>query len=301
MPSASRAWAVSLTPFLADGMLDEAGLTRHLGRLAETGIGVYVGSSNAGEGFTLSPEERERVFDIAVKALRGLVPVRSGGCEPQSLRAAISELQAAEHAGLDAAHLFPLDTGHAGPPRVKEIEHYYRSVIESTSINIEISNYPAMGYSLPLTLVGRLLEDYPQLVGVRDAGGETGYLRELVALCRGRAEVHTGGIRNLLSALHHGSQGFISAEANLAPRLAVSVMQAWDRGDAPGLRDAHERLWQLHELVNRFGGSEGRGIKPLLNRLGHPGGALRVPRIPISGEELDAMAMAFAALDLGGA
>ena len=109
----------------------------------------------------------------------------------------------------------------------------------------------------------RLLDAYPRLVAVRDAGGEPGYLRELAALCRGRAEVHTGGVRNLLTALHHGSQGFLSSEANLAPALAVAVVKAFEARDFVALHEMHGHLFRLHEFVNRFGGSAGRGMKPL--------------------------------------
>lgn len=295
------AWVVSLTPFDADGALDTAALRLHLLRMAEADIGVYVGSSNAGEGFSLAAEERDAVFTVAAQTLRGRVSVRSGGCEPQSLRAAVAELLAAQRAGLDAAHLFPLDTGHAGPPRPAEIERYYRTAIESVTIPIEISNYPAMGYALPLPLVTQLLAVYPQVVAVRDAGGEPSYLRALAAICQGRASLTTGGIRNLMTALHHGSQGFLSSEANLAPALAVAVLRAFESGDQPALHESHDHLFRLHEFVNRFGGSASRGLKPLLNHLQLPGGALRAPRLPLVGQELADMIAAYGALRLPGA
>lgn len=301
MPVRTQAWVVSLTPFDARGALDEPAFRRHLQRMALAGIGVYVGSSNAGEGFALSPDERERVFIIAEQELRGRVPVRAGGCEPQSLASALEQVLAAQRAGLDAAHLFPLDTGHAGAPRPGEIEHYYRSVIEAVNIDVVISNYPAMGYTLPLPLVRRLLEVCPQLIAVRDAGADPSYLRDLVALCRGRAEVDTGGVRNLLTAMHHGSQGFLSSEANLAPSLGVAVVSAFDAGDFSRLHEMHGHLFRLHEFVNRFGGSAGRGIKPLLNHLGLPGGTLRAPRQALEGSELAEMIAAYTALDLPGA
>jgi 4-hydroxy-tetrahydrodipicolinate synthase len=293
-----QAWAVSITPFDAAGALDVPALRAHFARLRAAGIGVYVGSSNAGEGFTLSEAERDTLFGVAAEELKGRVPVRAGGCEPQSVAAAQAYLRAAARAGLDAAHLFPLDTGHAGPPTPAEIERYYAEVLASADLPVVVSNYPAMGYALTPELVARLLARHPQIVAVRDAGGDTGYLRQLVALCAGRAAVYTGGIRNLAAALFHGSQGFLSAEANLAPALAVEVMQAFADGDLPRLRQAHERLWRLHQFVNKFGGSAGRGIKPLLAQLGLPGGSLRSPRIALDTGEQAAMRAAWQALAL---
>lgn len=293
-----QAWVVSITPFTQAGALDEAGLRAHFARLRSAGIGVYVGSSNAGEGFTLSGSERDRLFEIAAEELKGRVPVRAGGCEPQSVAAARSYLRAAARAGLDAAHLFQLDTGHAGPPRLGEIEHYYAELIGEAELPIVISSYPKMGYELSPELAANLLTRYPQIVAFRDAGDDANKVREYAAICRGRAAFYTGGIRNLASALFHGSEGFLSAEANLAPALAVSVLRAFAAGDTARLRDAHDRLWQLHQFVNIFGGAAGRGIKPLLNALGLPGGALRSPRLPLSAAEQKSMLDAWRRLDL---
>lgn len=297
-PPSFQAWVVSITPFDREGRLDEDGLRGHLARMRAAGVGVFVGSSNAGEGFALTNEERARVFRIAAEELKGQVPVRAGGCEPQSVAAAVDYLQAAADAGLDGAHLFPLDTGHAGVPRPAEIERYYCQCLDSAGLPVEISNYPALGYGLPLELAQRLLQQYPLLTALRDAGTDTAYLRGLSAICKGRATLITGGIRNLMTALFHGSQGFLSSEANLAPALAVDVLRAYAAGDLPKLQASYAQLYQLHEFVNRFGGSAGRGIKPLLTRLGLPGGSLRAPRIALAGRELDDMVAAWQTLGL---
>jgi len=289
---------VSLTPFDAHGALDELGFREHLRRIRDAGACAYVASSNVGEGFTLSREERSRVFTIAVEELGGHTPVRAAGFEPQSIEAAIDYVQAAERAKLDAAHLFQLDNGHTGSPRVAEMELFYSRVIDSTRIPIVLSSYAQLGYTLPLDLVSRLLDRFPQIVALRDAGTDPAYLRELIAIGRERVEVYTTGIRHLVTSLFHGSAGFLSAESNIAPELAVAVLRAFDAGDFASLRTNYEHLYQLHLLVNRYGGSAGRGIKPLLSRLQLPGGELRPPRIALAAQELDMMLDAYARLAL---
>ncbi|HEX4778236.1 MAG TPA: dihydrodipicolinate synthase family protein, partial [Acidimicrobiia bacterium] len=57
-------FVISLTPFTATGELDEDGLRGHLRRLASSGIGVYLGGSGSGEGYTLSRDEMRRVLEI---------------------------------------------------------------------------------------------------------------------------------------------------------------------------------------------------------------------------------------------
>jgi 4-hydroxy-tetrahydrodipicolinate synthase len=293
-----KAWVVSLTPFDAQGNFDEPAFRVHLRRIRDAGACAYVGSSNVGEGFTFTPEERDRVFAIAVEECQGKIPVRAAGFEPQSIRDAVEYLKAAERATLDAAHLFQLDNGHTGTPKPSEMESFYTQAISSTAIPVVLSSYPSLGYTLPLDLVARLLNKFPQIVALRDAGTDPAYLRELIAISEGRAEVYTTGVRHLMTSLYHGSIGFLSSESNIAPALAVSVVRAFDEADYATVRTNYEQLYRLHQLVNRYGGSSGRGIKPLLARLGLPGGTLRAPRLAISDSEVDAMLQAYLDLKL---
>ena len=46
-------FVISITPFDAEGRLDEPGLRAHLDRMADAGVGVYLGGGGSGEGFTL--------------------------------------------------------------------------------------------------------------------------------------------------------------------------------------------------------------------------------------------------------
>ena len=52
-----QAFTISITPFAEDGSIDEAKLRRHLSKLGDAGIGVYVGGGGSGEGYTLSADE----------------------------------------------------------------------------------------------------------------------------------------------------------------------------------------------------------------------------------------------------
>ena len=64
------------------------------------------------------------------------------------------------------------------------------------------------------------------------------------------------------------------------------------------LRESYGKLMGLAAIINRFGGSTLRGLKPMLNAFGLPGGALREPRLPISSADLDEMIKAVLALKL---
>ena len=111
-------FVISLTPFTQAGALDEEGLRDHLRRLGDSGIGVYVGGSGSGEGYTLTPDEVRRLMEVAAEELSGRVPVRMMGVEPRTAQEAIELARApspvgGEGAGVECGHF-----GRSHPSRI---------------------------------------------------------------------------------------------------------------------------------------------------------------------------------------
>src|SRR6185436_306459 len=157
---------ISITPFDAEGRLDEPALRAHLRRLGEAGVSVYVGGSGSGEGYALSFEERERVFAIAVEELKGKVPIAAMGCEPHLPGEMVEFLRRAEANKLDFAQIFSLDIGHSATPTPREMEKYYSTVIDSSSIPVYLSSHYSAGYFLPIDLIEKLVNRFPTIAGV---------------------------------------------------------------------------------------------------------------------------------------
>lgn len=291
---------ISITPFDEEGRLDEAAFRRQLGRLREAGVSVFVGSGGSGEGFTLSAEERERVLAIAVEELKGKVPVLAMGCEPRLIGEMVDFVRCAERAKVDGAQVFSLDMGHGVKPTVPEMDRYYSTVIESVSLPLYLSSHMFAGYFLPIELVESLVDRYPNVAGIMWAGTDITYLAQIVKRVGDRIEVYCAGPTNALSALGLGANGFMGGEGNFMPSLVASVIASWKAGDKDRLRDSFGKLMGLAAINNRFGGSSMRGMKPLMNAFGLPGGTLRLPRMPIGAAELDEMVKAVLQLQIPG-
>jgi 4-hydroxy-tetrahydrodipicolinate synthase len=291
---------VSITPFDEAGKLDERAYRRQLGRLCEAGVCIYVAGSGSSEAYSLTPAERDRVLAISVEALKGKVPVRAMGCEPRLVSEMTDFLRAAERAGVDAAQVCSLEIGHGSAPTMPEMEHYYRSVIESTSLPLYLSSHRAAGYFLPIDLVEKLVERYRSIKGIAYSGADAGYLAELIARIGGRIEVHSAGPANALTVLGLGGNGFMGGEGNLMPQMFTAVIEAWRKQDYPALHESYGRLMALTTLNKRYGGSSMRAMKPLMNAFGLPGGHLRPPRMPVSGAELEKVIQEVLALQIPG-
>lgn len=279
------AFVMSITPFTAEGALDESAYRTHLRRLAAAGVGVYVGGSASGEGFSLSPAERNRVLAIAVEELRGRVNVRAMGTEVRHLADTLDYLAETARHDLDAVHIFAPEMGHASKPTYAELDAYYSAAIAATRQPVILSCYQALGFELPVKLLESLAQRYRHVIGFFYGGSDVRYLSTAIARLAARLEIHCAGPYNAITTMALGGTGFMGHEGNLSPELAKRVVTAFGAGDLPGLQDAYGKLMAIHAMHYRHGGPV-RAMKPLLNALGLPGGYLRLPRMAITEAEL---------------
>jgi 4-hydroxy-tetrahydrodipicolinate synthase len=289
-------YVVGITPFAADESLDEAALRAHLQRLAAAGIGVYLGGSGSGEAYTLDAREARRVLEIGVDELRGRVPVRAMGVEPRSAREMIAYGRVAADVGVDALQVYSLDVGHGNRPRSDELRRYLSDVLDAVTLPVVLSSHFSVGYALPPDLVAELVDQHDGIIGIHCSHDDLTALVALLDAVGDRIEVHVGGPMHALSCLALGGHGFLSSEGNLAPRLCVSVVDAYASGDFDACQGAHARLLRLHAGLRRLGGIA--ATKYALELLALPGGTVRPPRLPVDGDRRAAVAALVDALDL---
>ncbi len=292
---------VSITPFDDKGNLDEAAYRAHLRRMLEPGLAVYVAGSGSGEAYSLTMEERDRVMAIAVEELKGKMEVRAMGCEPRLVEEMVEFLHRAELAKVDAAQIFSLEIGHGAKPSNAELDHYYSTVIGSTSLPVYLSSHRAAGYFLPLDLIERLVDRFPNVAGVAYSGPDIPYIAELISRVGDRVKIHSAGPGNALTMLGLGANGFMGGEGNFMPVMFSRVITAWQNKDMEALRTSFSTLMGLTGISNRYGGSSMRAMKPLMNAFGLPGGTLRSPRVAVGGKELDEVIAAVLKLKIPGA
>ena len=291
---------ISVTPFDEQGRIDEPALRRQFGRMRDAGCSVYAAGSGSGEGYSLTMDERDRILAIAVEELKGRVPVRAMGCEPRQASEMVSFLRAAERSGVDAAQIFSLEIGHGAKPTFAEMDQYYSTAIESTSLPVYLSSHRAAGYFLPLDLIERLVKRFSNVAGIAYGGVDTTYLADLIARVGDRIEVHCAGPGMALTTLGLGGNGFMGGEGNLSPALVASVINAFAARDYDQVRESYSKLMLFTAINNKHGGSSMRAMKPLMNALGLPGGTLRPPRRPISGADLDEVVKAVLGIQIPG-
>jgi 4-hydroxy-tetrahydrodipicolinate synthase len=296
-PRRPSTFVVSLTPFTTDEALDEDTLRVHLRRLRAAGIGVYLGGSGSGEGYTLTADERRRVLEIGAEELRGHVPVRAMGVEPRSAREMVELARVAVDAGVDALQVYSLDQGHGNEPRPDELERYFKDVLDAVELPVVVASHQAVGYYVPVELIGDLLDRYGDaVVGINCTNNDLTYLVRVLEVVADRVDVHVGGPMHALSCLALGGQGYLSSEGNLMPRLCQSVVEAYARDDFVASHVAYARVMRLHTESRRLGGIS--ATKAALVRFGLGGGSPRRPRLPVPDSNATDLAALLEELDI---
>ncbi|HET7415415.1 MAG TPA: dihydrodipicolinate synthase family protein [Arthrobacter sp.] len=277
-------FVISLTPFTHNGELDRESLQAHFERLRDSGIGVYVGGGGSGEAHALALDEIVEIAECAVATLKGHVPVRAMGREPRTSAAMVEWANRVCTTGVDALQIYSIDPGHGYRPTERELETYFRDILEAVDFPSVVSTHEYNGFLLPVSLIECLLQSYGQIIGINCTSSNIRYLSEIISVCHGRAEVHVGGPTHALTAMALGANGFLSSEANIAPELAGAIIENYVSGDIGALSSAYRKFMTLHHMNSQYGSIT--AVKASLSILKLPGGTTtRRPRLPLQPEQ----------------
>jgi 4-hydroxy-tetrahydrodipicolinate synthase len=273
---------ISLTPFDEHDRFDADAFRRHLRRLRDAGIGVYVGGGGSGEGYTLTRDEVRDILHIAAEELNGHVPVRAMGVEPRSAKEMLDLGAMVADAGIEAMQVYSLDAGHGRMPRPDELETYFCDILDDLPVKAVLSTHQSVGYWLQIDALKRIVDRYDNVIGINVTNPDVTYLIRVIDAVGDSIEVHVGGAMQGLTVLALGGNGFLTSEGNLAPRLTQSVIDHWIAGRYAESHDAFARVLRLYTSLSVVGGVS--GTKAALNQLGLPGGYPRKPRLPVTPE-----------------
>ena len=276
-------YVISLTCFNEKDAFDVEMQRAHFKRLAAAGIGVYVGGGGSGEAFVLSPEEYGQLVKVASEELKGKVPFRVMGREPRSAKEFIGLYEISKPYEPDAIQLYSLDAGHGRATPMRMLEAYFRDLLDYIKIPCVLSSHQAAGYFIPIPMLKALVKDYSQIVGFNVTNPDIRYLTEIRQEFGDKIEVHVGGPVQALQCLSLGGQGFLTSEANLAPKLCVSIIEHYKKNEMQQCFDAYAHLLRVFWKMSQF--QFASGAKPALQVLGLPGGVARRPRLQVNEEE----------------
>ena len=230
-----------ITPFAADGSLDEAALRRLVRRQVNEGIHFLVPGGTTGESPTLTLEEHLRLVAVTVEESAGRVPVVAGcgGYNTAETVRLATELQALGPDGLLSV------TPYYNKPTAEGLYLHYAELAGSTDLPIVVYNVPGRTCcNITPDLLGRLA-GIRGIVGVKEASGSIGQMANVCQTVPSNFAVLSGDDAVTLPLMALGGVGVISVVSNEIPGPMAQLCDYALAGDFAQARTLHRRYLPL--------------------------------------------------------
>ena len=263
-----------VTPFRADGSLDEEALRRLLKRQIDAGIDFLVPCGTTGESPTLTREEHLRVVAITIEeAQPARVPVLAGagGYNTREVIELAHRCQALGANGILSV------TPYYNKPTQEGLFQHYRAIAEAIRIPIMVYSVQGRtGVNVEPATLARLAK-IPRIIGVKEASGNISQQAAIIHQTPPEFLVLSGDDAITLPLIALGGRGLISVASNLIPNEMTRLTHLCMDGDFEQARALQRRWLPLMEV--NFIESNPMPVKAALAAMGLLDPVYRLPMV----------------------
>ena len=266
-----------VTPFRADGAVDESALYSLVNAQIESGIDILVPCGTTGEAATLSDHEWLQVVEITCAAAAGRVPVFAG-CTHNSTRVAVEKVQRLSQV-IGLTGILTANPYYNRPGQEGQYEHF-KAIAHATDLPVLLYNIPGRtGANLEPSTVLRLAE-IPNIIGIKESSGNIIQITELLTQAPRSFRVFAGDDTLALPILALGGAGLISVASNAIPSQMVELVRAAMANDWHTARRMNRQFFKLMQA--HFWEASPAPIKAVMSILGKGNENLRLPMVPVT-------------------
>jgi 4-hydroxy-tetrahydrodipicolinate synthase len=266
-----------VTPFLADGAVDEASLVRLVNWQIESGINFLIPCGTTGEASTLNEAEWLRVVEVTVNTAGGRVPV-FGGCTHNATSEAVTRAKKlAKVPGLTG--ILTANPYYNRPGQEGQYQHF-RAIAEAVELPILLYNIPSRtGVNLEPATVLRLAE-IENIVAIKESSGNVAQITELITQAPRGFAVLSGDDGMTLPVIALGGAGLVSVASNAIPAQMAQMVGAALTGDLAKARAINGKYLAL--MRAHFSEPSPAPVKAVLALMGRIEERLRLPMVPVT-------------------
>src|SRR5437773_5009323 len=256
-----------VTPFDADGRLDEAATVRLMRHLLDHGSDGLVLAGTTGEGSTLTDEEKIRLWELAVAEV-GDETYLVAGTGSNDTAHTIHLTERATEIGVDA-HLAVCP--YYNKPNRRGLLAHYRAVAAATDKPVILYNIPSRCVVDMDNDLLRELGQVPNIAAVKQARYDDVEAIEGLDLLAGNDDM-------LAKVMDVGGTGGILVSSHV---IGLEMRRIIDEPEARhGIHDTYRDLFKAMFIT-----SSPTPVKAALNMIGVEVGGLRLPMVEASEEE----------------
>jgi len=267
-----------VTPFRADGSLDEETLRKLVRRQIEHGIDFLVPCGTTGESPTLTRDEHVRVVAITVEESRRDAKKRTpvlAGAGGYNTHEVIELGRECQRVGADGILSV---TPYYNKPTQEGLYQHYKAIASAVPLPLVV--YSVQGRTgvnvEPATLVR--LADIDNIVGVKEASGNISQMAEVLQYVPDTFNVLSGDDAITIPLIALGGRGIISVASNQIPDVMTRIARLANTGDFAGARELHRKYFAL--MQSNFVESNPIPVKWSMYRMGLLEPVYRLPMVP---------------------
>lgn len=248
--------AFPLTPFAADGAVDESAFTGLVDRLVAAGVDSIAPLGSTGSYAYLHREERARVARLAVEHAAGIpVMVGIGATRTREVLALAEDAQAA---GASAVLLAPVSYQ---PLTDEDVYGLYEDVTRELSVPLAVYDNPGTTRFVFTDELYRAIAGLPHVASIKipgvpaDPDEATARIARLRTLLPAHVTLGVSGDAFGAAGLIAGCDAWYAAVGGTLPRPTVTITRAVQSGDTTAALAESARLQPLWDLFAEHGGS----------------------------------------------
>ena len=265
-----------VTPFKADGSIDEPALRSLVAWQVESHIDFLVPCGTTGETPTLSSEEWLRVIDITIEVAAGRVPIVAGATS-NATRDAVEKARAvASRKGVDA--ILTATPYYNKPTQEGQYQHF-KAIAEAVDKPLILYNVPGRtGANLEPATLGRLAQ-IKNIAAVKEASGNLSQIADVFNAVSDDFLIFSGDDAVTLPVIALGGAGVISVASNEIPVEMGALTRAALANKWSDARHLHRKYLPLMQA--NFIESNPIPVKAVLAMMGRIEENYRLPLVPM--------------------
>ena len=268
-----------VTPFKADGSIDDTALRNLVAWQVESGIDFLVPCGTTGETPTLTHDEWLRVIAVTIEVAGGRVPIVAGATSNSTQDAVQKAREVAQIKGVDA--ILTASPYYNKPTQEGQYQHF-KAIAEAVDKPLVLYNVPGRSAANiePATLAR--LAQIPNIAAVKEASGNMSQIADVLNAVPEGFLVFSGDDAITLPVISLGGVGIISVCSNQIPKEMAQMTRAALSGDWDAARKLHRRFLPLMQA--NFIESNPMPVKAVLAMMGRIGENYRLPMVPVKKE-----------------
>ena len=266
-----------VTPFRADGSIDEQALRSLVNWQIDSGIDFLVACGSTGEAATLDEDEWLKAVCLIADAAGGRVPVWAG-CTHNSTRTLVRQAALLRQVrGVSA--VLSANPYYNKPTQEGQYQHFLALAKAVYPLPVALYNVPGRTAANlePATAV-RLAEAAPNIQALKEASGTLPQIAELVHTMPRGFKIFSGDDNMALAAVGVGAHGLISVASNEIPAETGRMIRAALLNDWSTAREIERKYARLFDA--NFWESNPGPVKTVLSLMGRCTDHVRLPLVP---------------------